>query len=509
MKNRTKLKSNILWITLDHVTFHQYKHMSGSLPVLKTYQSLCERGIEFTNCKSVHPLCGPARACMLSGLYTHKHKNYRNEKGLADQDIPLIDVYLKKHGYKMALLGKNHSGYEDLRHRGIDCINFSTYGSENNRINDEYGNPYMTPEYANYLKRNGLGKPIYHQEWHTESFGKFPDQDYDLTETDNFNSFTCGTLEPEKVHEVDFLIDEAKMWLEKNKENPFVLRLDTWGPHHAYQVPSDFADRFINAEEIELPQSFSMDTSKRPGFSQTFLQKMKEIIRLDTKNEWQHILKRAYESYSYIDMRLGELIEWLKEAGLGDRTAILFTADHGDGIATKGGIFDKCGDMQEELMEIPMVIYSPWMEGGRKNNSLTSNLDVVPTILDLLDLVVPDHMDGISLKALAEGKIPERKALMCEHYGHMENYYSQRALYSEGYKYIWTEDNPEQLFQISKDPFELNDLAQEPQMEERLGRMKELLRQEQKRYQDDEPVRQMRDKNGGRLTVDSKLRSEF
>lgn len=482
---------NVLWLTLDHVTFHHYRHMKGARPILNTYEMLCHKGTEFTNCKSVHPLCAPARASMLTGLYTHNHKNYRNEEGLANQHIKLISEYLQEGGYCMGYFGKNHSGFEDLKKRGIDCINFSEFGPKDNPIREEYGNPYMTPEYSAYLKRNNIDGVAYHQEWGANIFRCYPNQEYDLMKVNNFNAFSCGTLEPEKTHEVDFLIDEAKRWLQERKESPFVLRIDTWGPHHAYQVPKGFADKYIDEDKIELSPSFELDISDRASFTREFLQKTKENILINNKKEWQHVLKRAYENYSYIDQRLGELISWLEEVGLSDSTAIILTADHGDTIGSKGGMFDKSGDMQEELMEIPMVLYIPWLESGIKNTSLVSNLDVVPTILDLVNIAIPQNLDGISLISLIEGKTPERDALMCEHYGHSEFYFSQRALYSEGYKYIITEDNPDQLFHIEKDPHELFNLVNQPEAADVLSTMKQKLKAEQERFGDYSPLYQV------------------
>lgn len=485
------MNKNVLWLTMDHVTFHHYRHMKGAKPILNTYEELCRKGTEFTNCKSVHPLCAPCRASMLTGLYTHKHKNYRNEDGLADQRVPLINEYLDAGGYRMGFFGKNHSGYEDLRERGIDCINFSDFGPKDNPIHEEYGNPYMTPEYRAYLDRNSINSVIYHQEWGANIFRCLPNRDYDLTKINNFNAFSCGTLEPENAHEVDFLIDEAKRWLVNYKDSPFVLRLDTWGPHQAYQVPKEFADKYINADEIKFPPSFDMDMSDRVTFTQEFLQKTKKNIEIHNEKEWRHVLKRAYENYSYIDKKLGEFIKWLNEIGVGDSTAIIMTADHGDSIASKGGMFDKSGDMQEELMEVPMVVYAPWLDGGVKNSSLVSNLDVVPTILDLLDLPVPEELDGISLNGIIKKTLPEREVLMCEHYGHSEFYFSQRALYYDGYKYITTEDNLDQLFHIIDDPHELNNLIGQSGMSEILSVMKEKLKKEQERFGDNQPLIQV------------------
>ena len=75
----TKRPFNILWLTMDHVTFHHYRHTAGARPVLNTYEALCREGISFSSCKSVHPLCMPARATMLTGVYPHRHGGINND----------------------------------------------------------------------------------------------------------------------------------------------------------------------------------------------------------------------------------------------------------------------------------------------------------------------------------------------------------------------------------------------------------------------------------------------
>ena len=105
---------NILWLTMDHVTFHHYRYTSGARPVLNTYESLCREGISFSRCKSVHPLCMPARASMLTGVYPHRH-------GCLDNDTPaqpsglLVCEQLRDAGFALGYFGKNHSGIESAR----------------------------------------------------------------------------------------------------------------------------------------------------------------------------------------------------------------------------------------------------------------------------------------------------------------------------------------------------------------------------------------------------------
>ena len=477
----TKRPFNILWLTMDHVTFHHYRHTAGARPVLNTYEALCREGISFSSCKSVHPLCMPARATMLTGVYPHRHGGINNDTH-ARPDAPLVCERLRDAGFDVGYFGKNHSGIESEQF----CFEgFFPSG---------YGNPYLTPEYRAYLDRQGLDHPLFEQEWsqQTADTSAFPNGTYDLTREDNFNRYCSGYLStPGPVHEVDFLADAALRWLDgrQDKTRPFVLRVDTWGPHHAYQVPLAYKDLIPPEEICEYPSYSHPYEKDKPAFAGEFLRDFHARSRsLRSWADWQPVMARAYEQYSYIDAAFGRLIDAVRRAGYGEDTCILFTADHGDAIASHGGMFDKCGDMQEELMDIPMAIYVPGMTGGQCVDSLTSNLDVVPTILDMAGLPVPDGMDGQSLLALARQQVPAREQLMCEHYGHFRVHLQQRTLYWKHYKYTATETAPHELYDLEADPFEMHNLIHSPEAGDLLKEMQRRLLAEMELHQDDSPL---------------------
>lgn len=444
-------RRNILWLTMDHVTFHHYRCTQGARPVLTTYERLCRQGTAFTCCKSVHPLCTPARASMLTGLYSHNHGKTNNDSP-GEPSAVLVCELLRDAGFDLGYFGKNHSGIESERF----CFEgFYPRG---------YGNPYHSTAYRDYLKRRGLPAPLFFQEWGQANryVSSCANGLSDLTADDNFNRYCSGYLStPGPLHEVDFLADAALRWLDKRRANrPFVLRVDTWGPHHAYQVPLAYKNLLDPAAIAQYPSFAHPFRADTPPFALDFLQDLQCHNRLQTWADWQPILARAYEQYSYIDAALGMLIDAVRQRA-GD-TCILLTADHGDSLGSHGGMFDKCGNLQEELMDIPMVLYVPGAAGGVQISSLTSNLDIVPTILELAGLPVPPGLDGVSLLALAQQRVSPREDLMCEHYGHFAVHLQQRALYWRQYKYIATESSFHELYDLSRDPFELKNLFGEP-----------------------------------------------
>ncbi|MGN0972699.1 MAG: sulfatase-like hydrolase/transferase [Aristaeellaceae bacterium] len=470
-------KRNILWLTMDHVTFHHWRLMAGARPVLDTYERLCREGYAFDNCKSVHPLCLPCRASMLTGLYPHRHGHTCNKRFTDALDGSNGLDLLRQAGYRLCYYGKNHSGYEDLAAAGVEGWTAR-----------DYGNPYMSGLYRQYLEENGYQDPVYIQQWHMKgsklAISAFEDGAHNLTLEDDFNNNNAGYLDnTEPVHEADFLVWQAQKWLETCGDQPFVLRVDTWGPHHAYQPPVAALEA-VAMEQIQLPPSLHMEEPARGAITRQFLRHCREDMPIRSDEDWRLLLHRAYCQYTYIDRALGRLIDALGTMGLAENTAILMTADHGDALATAGGFFDKAGDMQEELMDIPMALYDPWARAPRRITSLTTNLDVLPTVLDLAGIPVPEGMDGRSLLAVAENRLPGRERLMCEHYGHFGVHQLQRALYEGNYKYIYTQDDVEQLYDLSADPFEMRNLALEMEAAPLLARMREALRTERLRTGD-------------------------
>ncbi|MNC20386.1 Arylsulfatase [compost metagenome] len=280
------------------------------------------------------------------------------------------------------------------------------------------------------------------------------------------------------------MVSMAMDWIKQQTEAaPFALRVDTWGPHHSFQVPLAFKD-LINPEEIEEYPSFTDDMKHRPQFVRNFLEGIRNRNHLQTWNDWQPLMKRAYEHYSYIDAAVGRLLDLLEERGIAENTVVIYTADHGDALGSHGGMVDKAGDLMEEVMHIPMVIRWPGVTGGEQSNALVSNLDLVPTVLDMAGITPPEYMDGQSLTSLLQGNAGGREDLMAEHYGHFKVQAAQRVLYFQQYKYIATQGAAHELYDLEKDPFELDNRSDAPEMREILREMQRRLLDNMDRHGD-------------------------
>jgi len=229
-------------------------------------------------------------------------------------------------------------------------------------------------------------------------------------------------------------------------------------------------------------------------FSKDFLDRIQKRNPLKTWQEWQPVMKRAYENYSYIDAALGKFIDKLEHYGIADNTIIIYTADHGDSLGSHGGMVDKAGDMMEEVMHIPMVVRWPGVTDGSSCDALVSNLDITPTILEMAGIKAPEYMDGKSLTGLLKGDDSGwREDFMAQHYGHFKIHVPQRALYYKNFKFIATKGDIQELYDLEKDQFELHNLIYEPWVKDISSEMRKRLLDNMDRYEDsNEDVKELR-----------------
>jgi arylsulfatase A-like enzyme len=467
---------NIVWIVLDHVTFHHYKKTEGAKPVLNTYERIAQAGIEFERAYSVQPLCSPARASMFTGMFSIRHGVLTNDT--ADHlggisQFPTYNKYLQRNGYATGFFGKNHAF-----NGSTESMGFEGWSP------DGYGQPYTSQAYDSYLKKKGFYSAKYVQEWAVQGGEK--GKTFDMAQVSNFNGPSSDGYRAQsagyftnvnRVSEGDMLISMTMDYIDEcvtgNKK--FFVALNTWGPHPPYQVSSDVKGTIAPAAIAEYP-NFDDPALARPSFVRQYLQNQRAATQLATWAEWQPVMARAYETYTSIDKELGKLLDHLETKGLTNKTLVILTADHGDEAGSHGGLIDKAGNLSEEAMHIPMVMMWPDRIGaGKKSNALVSNVDIVPTVIEAGGLRPPAHMDGKSLVPVFNGNESNFQEFMAFHFGHHSWRFTQRALYYGDYKYIATAGDKHELYKITADPFELEDLINKPAEKEIAAQMKSRM----------------------------------
>jgi arylsulfatase A-like enzyme len=277
-----------------------------------------------------------------------------------------------------------------------------------------------------------------------------------------------GVLEgPPEAHEEFFTAYLAIEQLRAlaQRDQPWSLVASFWGPHQPYYPTAPFAG-LVDPRGIPEYPTFRDDyAGNRP--LRHFLQRdlhHGSAARWPDWSTWQEVLARCYEQILQTDAAIGRILDALDELGQAENTLVLYVADHGDAIASHGGLWDKASTYIEEVARIPLVVRWPaGFAGGRVTNRLVSNLDVTATMLAAAGIAVPPTLHSRNLLPLCQDPAgagwPDH--VVCEHNGHGEDIL-QRIVVTDRYKYVAALYDKDELYDLEVDPYELRNLVDEP-----------------------------------------------
>jgi len=201
---------------------------------------------------------------------------------------------------------------------------------------------------------------------------------------------------------------KAMQWLDHHYKEDFFLYIDTWDPHEPWDPPDFYTELYWPADGGKLAMP------RMRNWMEGILPSREEITK-------------AHAFYcgevTMVDTWLGHFIRRLENMDLMDKTAILFTSDHGTYHGEHGGRFGKhtrvkpdddevgfgYSPLYEEVASSPLLVYVPGMEPGTYSG-LASAIDLAPTVLDILGRETPPFMDGRSLlPAMKDASVPGRE----------------------------------------------------------------------------------------------------
>jgi arylsulfatase A-like enzyme len=262
---------------------------------------------------------------------------------------------------------------------------------------------------------------------------------------------------------------------------PFCLTVAFKEPHgpHSYFDP-DFPDLY---EGVSIPPAKTLTReayNKVPKFIRDSLNGTGDRAGLlDNPESYQKNLRTVYSLISRMDMAVGLILSGLRTLGLDDNTIVIWASDHGSFLGAHG--LKGKWLMYEESIRIPLIIRDPRQHSalcGTRGDPMALNIDFAPTMLDFAGVPIPDHMQGQSLVPIVAGsKRLLRKDWYYEHfYEHHGKIRPTEGVRTTEWKYIRypKEDPPfEQLFHLSEDPYELDDLAQNADCAAMLARLRD------------------------------------
>ena len=401
---------------------------------------LAAEGATFDSAYTTSPVCSPARASLLTGLYPHNHGVMINThiapawcRGLAPE-IPTFSRLLRDGGYALDYVGKWHVHQE--------------------RGPGEWGfHRHVTPSAVRE------GKPD------TMLYIDFP----------GGRQSVGGVLDAPKEQSASWrCTDQGIRFIRERAAGryPFFLRIDLGAPHFANIVPEPFASQYDPAAIPPWP-NFDESFAGKPA---SHLRKHREW-HLEDKDWawWQQAVARYYGDVTLLDACLGRVVAAVEEAGIAEDTIIIFTTDHGDSMGSHKH-FEKAGTMYEEVFRIPLIIRRP-RRPAQRIERFVRLMDLMPTILDLAGIEPPPDIDAISLLPLLRGEEPAGwpDSVYCENHGEVWGYQTQRMVRTRDWKYVYNAHDVDELYDLRNDPFEMSNRISSPAAREVLAEMKGRL----------------------------------
>lgn len=416
---------------------------------------------------------------MLTGVYPHAHGLTENDGRFGgrpnlDPTDWLLHQPLLQNGYRCAWFGKWHL---DNR-RSAQDFGFEGYSLPG------YGYPYGTLKYREYLRRIDCTSPMAAIELPGES-GIAPGTRVNMAEGSEWFDYESGTAildGPADSHEAFFLSSLAKDWIGNVGDEPFFLRVDPWGPHPPYLVAQSFVGA-AGQDRIELSANFDFGLGERPSHHRRYRDYWSRTLGFDV-DQWSLMAVRSLEHAALVESALAGVLVALEQAGMAERTFVIFCSDHGDAIASNGGVANKGGLMVEETMRIPLLLRGPGIPAGTASDHLVSSMDVAPTLLEISGISVNREMHGKSLAPLFDNPTAEwRVGLLAQHYG-LDEAISQRAYYEKNWKLVVQEDGFQELYDLDTDPCETRSLVSRDDHAQMLEHMRSRLRANMLKYGD-------------------------
>jgi arylsulfatase A-like enzyme len=488
VNNEQEKSPNIIFIMSDdHAVsaVSAYKDWLATLAPTPNIDRIANNGMLMHATYNTNSICGPSRAAILTGKYSHVNGFFKNEKGgdfdSSQQTFPKV---LQQSGYQTAVIGKWHLGTAPT---GFD--------------------------YSKVMINHG-GQGTY----------------YDTVFLEN----GLDTIVETERHSTAQVAHDALKWLgtKRDKTKPFMLMYQFKAPHRPWTPNPKFDSLYT--EDFPHPETFNDDYSGRLAASKNMMEIENHMNRKDLKvpppqklkgralgayqrlgnngefwtphdslqgaalKNWkfQRYIKDYLRCVAGVDEAVGQLLDYLKENGLEENTVVIYTSDQGFYLGEHGW-FDKRW-MYEPSFRMPFAIqYPKKIKAGSQNKELLLNIDFAPTILDLAGAPIPKEIQGESFKNQLTGEKYTGRDAVYYHYYEYPFWHKVQPHYgvSTGkYKLIhyYYDMDEWELFDLKSDKDEMNNLYGTAGYENITATLKDKIKELQKQYNDDMSLEEMR-----------------
>lgn len=439
-------RPNIVFIITDQQRYDTIRALGFDYMDTPNLDRLVTEGVTFTDCHVTAASCAPARASLFKGYYPHTTGILKNADRWRRSWIELLN----DSGYHCTNVGKMHSWPFETE-LGFD----ERYVVENK---DRYlEGRYYFDEWDKALRFRGLVKQ------QREMYRNRADY------RDRLGAFEWEL--PEDTHPDTFVGDMATWWIDSYpKTEPLFLQIGFPGPHPPYDPVPRYAEPYLR-KDLPLLEVTQDELDNQPPAFKELRKHNNEIdhdsvvLELAPTHEQRH-LQRAYylANVTMIDEKVGEILEALERNGYLDNSIIIFTSDHGDCLTDHG--HSQKWTMYDLITRIPLTVWAPGRFPAKTVDSLCQQMDLGPTILELAGIEVPPTLEAISmLDALEGADWNGRNFVFAEQIkdGILTGCEFMTMVRNKAWKLVHFLDEPYgQLFDMLKDPNEVNNLWSDP-----------------------------------------------
>lgn len=407
-------------------------------PVLETphIDALAERGTRFDNFQVASPVCMPNRASLMTGRMPSLHGVRHNGIPLNANQVTFVEL-LRSAGYETSLVGKSHlqnfvstpavlekaeanpdrvTPPANLAQAVRDQLDGSEYGYEQpdfwSQEQPEIKLPFYGFNRVDLVTGHGDSVGGDYVRWLTE---REPNAAALIgPENQLAHHYQCPqavrTALPAELYPTSYIAERAQAFLsEQDEETPFFLMVSFPDPHHPFNPPGEYWNRY-RPEDMQVPEAFRRnDWIPPPHVQAVFDSRADGRALLNGMNSLGISEREAREAraltcgmIALVDDAVGQVMEALEATGLADDTVTLFTSDHGDHLG-EHRLLLKGAEQYRDITRVPFIWSEP-SAPSRSSKALGSTLDIAASILDRAGLAPYAGIQGQSLMPVIEGK---------------------------------------------------------------------------------------------------------
>jgi arylsulfatase A-like enzyme len=400
-QNGSPRQPNIVFILVDQWRAQATGYSGDKNAITPNLDRLASVSLNLKNAISGMPVCTPFRASLMTGQYPLTHGLFMNDILLDTSKTTIAKIY-RNHGYNTGFIGKWH----------IDGNGRSSYIPEERRQGFEY--------------------------WKA----------LECTHNYNESAYYSGNSEKKlfwEGYDAMAQADDASKYIAEHagKNNPFLLMISMGTPHEPYHTAPEAFRKIYDEREIRLNENVPVE--------------IREKVRRDLKGYYAHI--------TATDEAIARIWQTVKDSGIEDNTIIVFTADHGDLLGAHGSW--KKQQPYEESIRVPFLLHYPAVFGRTPtvSNVMINSPDIMPTLLGLSDIQVPESVEGIDFSQILKGNkkntIGHTLISCVQPFGQWSRKVGGRefrGVVTDQYTYVRDLNGPWLMFDNLADPFQLDNL---------------------------------------------------